>query len=86
MFRQFPELWNHVDTSEISGKPILNIIVKEKASDVHFRRDPTGEKEIVTGLRREGFDEIADRSSLQTFTEDILRDFDLFLNDLKLLQ
>ncbi len=86
MFRQFPELWNHVDTSEISGKPILNIIVKEKASDVHFRRDPKGEKEIVTGLRREGFDEIADRSSLQTFTEDILREIDLYQNDINLLQ
>lgn len=86
MFKQFPELWNHVDTSEISGKPILNVIVKEKASDVHYRRDPKGEREIVTGLRQEGIDEIADRGSLQTFTEDILREIDLYQNDINLLQ
>jgi len=86
MFRQFPELWNHVDTSEISGKPILNIIVKEKASDVYYRRDPKAEREVVSGLRQEGIDEIADRGSLQTFTEDILREIDLYQNDINLLQ
>ncbi len=86
MFRKFPLLWEHVDTSEISGKPILNIMVKEKSSEVHYRRDPKSKKEIVKGLRQNGLDEVLDQNSMMTFMEDVLREVNLYDRDINILQ
>lgn len=86
LFKKFPFLWEHVDTSEISGKAILNVMVKEKASEVYNRRDPKSTKEVVTGLRQEGVDDFADQKSMQVFIEDVLGEIDLYSNDLVLLQ
>ncbi len=86
LFRKFPFLWEHVDTSEISGKPILNIMVKEKSSEVHYRRNPKSRKEIVNGLRQNGLDEIADQNSMMTFMEDVLQEVNLYDSDINILQ
>lgn len=86
MFRKFPFLWEHVDTSEISGKPILNLMVKEKTSSVHFRKEPKTEKEIVSGVRNEGIDEMFNQESMQVFAEDVLREIDLYDGDINILQ
>lgn len=86
MFRKFPFLWEYVDTSEVSGKPILNVSVKEKLSEVYYRKNPRSKKEHVIGIRREGVDEIADQESMQTFIEDVLREVDLYDNDINILQ
>lgn len=86
MFRKFPFLWDHVDTSEISGKPILNIMVKEKSSEVHYRRDPKSRKEVVNGIKQNGLDEIADQNSMMTFMEDVLREVNLYDRDINILQ
>ena len=49
LMRNFAFLKEHIDTSDISGKPILNILVKEKFSHIDYRRDPQSEKERVEG-------------------------------------
>ena len=84
--KRFGFLREYVDTSEVSGKPILNIALREKLSSVHFRREPEAEKEYVTGLRSSGLDEVLDRQSVQTFYEDVLREVDVYDNDVTILQ
>lgn len=86
LFKQFPFLWEHVDTSEISGKPILNVMVKEKKGQIHYRKDPKTEKEVVTGLRQEGLDEMADQQNVLVMLEDFLPEIDLYNNDIDILQ
>ncbi len=86
MFKQFPFLKEHVDTSEISGKPILNVSVKEKVSRVQYRKNPKSEKEWVTGIRRTGLDDIANQENIQTLLEDVFREVDLYENDINILQ
>ena len=86
LFKKFPFLKDHVDTSEVSGKPILNVSVKEKTSDVHFRKKPESEKEMVTGIRRAGLDDFTDQDNVQVFLEDIFREIDLYENDINILQ
>ncbi|MDE6653501.1 MAG: DUF5686 and carboxypeptidase regulatory-like domain-containing protein [Muribaculaceae bacterium] len=86
LFKQFPFLWEHVDTSEISGKPILNVIVKEKLSEVHYRREPHAEKEVVTGVRQEGIDEMANQKNFSMMLEDFLPEINLYDNDIDILQ
>ena len=42
----------------MSGKPILNIAMREKASTVNYRHSDDREREHVTGLHHEGLDDI----------------------------
>lgn len=86
MMRRFPFLAEHVDTSEVSGKPFLGLMVKEKKGRQSYRRSPAAEKEVVEGLRSAGVDEIVDAASMRTFMEDVMREVDLYQNDITLLQ
>lgn len=86
MLRRHPFLAQHIDTSEVTGKPILNISIKETVTDVHYRREPRAERQIVEAVRSEGIDEIADQQSMQTFMTDVLREIDLYDNDVNILQ
>lgn len=83
---KFGFLREHVDTSAVSGLPVLILSVKEKASEINFRRDPKSEKETVTAINRVGLDDITDQESLQVFLEDIFREIDLYDNDINILQ
>lgn len=86
MVEKMPFLTEHVDTSEVSGKPFLSLMVKEKTARDSYRRSPGSEREIVTGLRSGGVDEIIDQASMRTFMEDVMREIDLYQNDITLLQ
>ncbi|MDE6453152.1 MAG: DUF5686 and carboxypeptidase regulatory-like domain-containing protein [Muribaculaceae bacterium] len=84
--RKLPFLAEHVDTSEISGKPVLPVSVRETLSRVNFRRSPQSEKTVILGQKSDGIDEIADKASMQTFMEDVLREIDLYSSDITLMQ
>ena len=84
--KQFPVLKEHLDTSELSGLPILNIALREKSSHIDYRRQPSAQKEIVSGLRNEGVDGMLDPQSMQTLYEDVLREVDIYGNDITLMQ
>lgn len=84
--KTFSFLKEYVDTSEISGKPILNVALREKLSSVHYRKEPKSEKEYVKALRTSGVDEMLDKQSMQTFYEDVLREVDVYDNDIVLMQ
>lgn len=86
LLARFPFLTEHVDTSEVSGKPILTLSVKETSSEVHSRRQPRSRHEVVTGLKSEGIDEITDQESMRTFLQDVLREVDLYDKDINILQ
>lgn len=83
---RFGFLREHVDTSEISGKPYLSLIVKEKRSKVHHRSSPERLVEIVEATRQSGIDEAVDQESMRTFLEDVMRPTNLYDRDINLLQ
>lgn len=61
--KKFSFIFEFCDTSEVSGKPILPISVKEKASRILHRKDPGAQKEIVKGFKRDGIDDVFDDES-----------------------
>lgn len=83
---QFDFLREYVDTSEVSGNPILNISVKEKISTVYNRANPRSTKEVINATRNIGIDQIVDQGSMQTFLNDVLREINIFDNDVNILQ
>lgn len=86
IIRRFPFLLEHVDTSEVSGRPVLPLSVRETLSRTDWRKSPKAEKTTIKGQRSEGVDEFVDKASMQTFMEDVLREVDLYGNDINLLQ
>ena len=86
LFKKFQFIFDYLDTSEVSGKPILNVSVKEKLSKEFFGKSPASEKEYVTGIKRAGIDEIFDEESVQRFVDDVFREVDIFSNNVNILQ
>lgn len=82
--RRFPFLAEHVDTSEMTGKPVLTMAVNEQAASVRFNNGTR--REIIKGMRQRGVDEIIDASNMQTMLADALREVNLFDRDIKLLR
>lgn len=83
---KFAFLKEHVDTSDISGMPVLPLSVKEKVSDVIYRKEPRSEKQYIRAQRSSGIDEIADFQNVQTMLEDVFREIDLYEDNINLLQ
>lgn len=83
---QFDFLREHVDTSDVTGLPVLPLSVKEKVTDVHYRRDPRSRKEYVEAISQKGIDEVADLSNVQTMVEDVFREVDLYDDNIPLMR
>ncbi len=83
---RFDFMREHVDTSDVTGKRILPMAVKEKLSEVLFRRDPEAAKEYRLAVRQQGIDEAFDAASLQTLLDDAFREIDLYQNDVAFLR
>lgn len=83
---RFDFVREHIDTSAVTGEPILPLAVKEKVSEVFYRRDPKSEKTYLLGVRSAGVDEIADAGSMQTLMEDIFREVELYDENVNILQ
>ncbi len=86
ILRNLPVLREYVDTSEVSGQPIINVSVKEKAGEVHHRASPRAEKIYISGTSRQGIDEVFNQDAVQTFLDDVLREVDIYGRDVNILQ
>lgn len=85
--KKFNFLKEHVDYSEISGRPILNFLTKEKSSEVNYRKKPESTRETVLGLKQVGLDEMtSNKDASREALEDAFREIDIYQNDVTLLQ
>lgn len=85
LLKKFQFLNEYVDTSEVTGKPILPLSIKEKVSNIYNRKNPRATREYITGLRRKGLDDLSNQEAVQTVLEDFFREIDLYSNDVTLL-
>ena len=86
ILKKFKFLHEFMDTSEVSGKRILPMSVKERVSTEYYRLSPESHKEHIKGLKRAGIDEVFDEESIQRFLEDVFREIDIFGNDVTFMQ
>lgn len=86
ILRKFKFLSDYMDTSEITGKKILPLSIKEKVSTEYFRKSPSTHKEYVTGIKNAGLDESFDQESVKRFLDDVFREIDIFGNDVTFMQ
>lgn len=85
LMRKMGFLTQYADTSDVTGKRILPIAVKEKAATRYYRQQPRSHKELVTGVKNEGLDKSFDEASIKRFIDDVIGEIDIFNNDVTLL-
>ena len=73
----------HIDTSEITGKPILTFSIREKLGDYYYRKSPHTEKTIQKAVRHNGLDEELDRNGgLSSTLDQLFTGVDIFDNEI----
>lgn len=85
LLKKFGMLREYIDTSEVSGSPILNISMREKFSTNYYRHEPKSEKEFIDGVSQRGLDDFLDEENMRILYEDFFSDIDLYQNDIYLL-
>jgi hypothetical protein len=76
---------NYMDTSEMTGKPILTLSVRESLSDVYYRKHPKTQKTIVKARQTQGVDQTVDEGGITSNLEEIFQPVNIFDNDIKIL-
>lgn len=82
---KFKFLFNYVDTSAITGKPILVVSFKESLEDVYYRKAPKSQKKVVKAIKSDGIDELLPQESVQTMLEEVFQEINIFDNEIPLL-
>lgn len=77
-------LKEHVVASPLSDTVMLPVSVKEKSSRVFYEEGRR--REIVDAVYRRGIDEFVDQAGTEMYLEDVMRDIDIFQNDITLFQ
>lgn len=84
-FKRYKFLPNYVDTSITKHQPILPFSVKEKVTDIFYRRDPKAEKRIVKGQKAAGIDQKLEQGEINSLIEETLKTVDLNDNYITML-
>lgn len=79
-------LQNYLDTSLVSGKPILNISSRELIGSDHYRKSPESHKKHIVARRRAGIDDFISEQEIDGVFEEVFKDVDIFQNDINLLR
>jgi hypothetical protein len=76
---------NYMDTSEITGKPILTLSVRETLSDIYYRKHPKTLKTIVKAKQTQGIDQTVDEGGITSNLEEIFKSINIFDNNINIL-
>ncbi len=84
--KNFDFMFDYVDTSEVSGLPVLTVALKETLSEVYYRNSPETEKHFVKAIKRDGVDEILPQESVQILLDEVFKEVDIFGDEITLLK
>ncbi len=85
IFKNFQFLFDFVDTSEITGKPILTVSIREKVSKNYYRKNPEQRRQKVEGVYHEGVDDMFSREGITAFYNEVFKEIDIFQNNITLM-
>ena len=82
--KQFAFLENYMDTSLISGEPILHISARELIATDYHSNNPERERQHVKGRRRNGIDDMFSTGEIEALYEEVFKDVDIFQDNISL--
>ncbi len=84
-FKKFQFLFDHIDTSELNGKPFLPFFIQESSSKLYYRKNPADKKEFRDGVKVTGMEEYVDSKDLTSMIEVLYQNVNIYDNDVRLL-
>lgn len=84
-FKRYEFIPKYIDTSLIDNKLILPLSVREKISEVYYRKQPKSTKKIVKGYHIEGVDKTFDTEGLDAMIKETFKDISIFDNSITFL-
>lgn len=81
---KFSFLDQYIDTSLVSGKPILHISARELIGTDYYRKDPERRRQHIKARKRNGIDDVFSAESLEALYEETFKDIDIFQNNISL--
>lgn len=78
-------LKDYVDTTRYGARPVLYVLMKEKNATQIFSDEGKTHKTVVKGRSSSGIDEALDDGNVNTMLEEILREVDIYGNDITLM-
>ncbi|MDR2474735.1 MAG: DUF5686 and carboxypeptidase regulatory-like domain-containing protein [Bacteroidales bacterium] len=81
--RGYDFLHDYTDVSKIDGKTILWLSIKERISDVYFRKKMR--KEVTKGIHYVGMDESFDQVGVDAILNELFAGINIFNNDIRFL-
>lgn len=82
--KKFKFLEEYVDTSLISGKPILYISARELIATDYYSKNPKKERQHVKGRKRNGIDDMFSTGEIEALYEETFKDVDIFQDNISL--
>jgi hypothetical protein len=83
--KKFQFVFDNLDSNQMPGKVILPLYLKETVSDVYYRKDPKGRKEITKASRHVDFEDFINNDGLGTFSEYLYQDINIYDNSVLIL-
>ena len=80
LFKGMEFIFQHVDTSNVTGKAYLPIFINEALSKVYGDNTKNAKKEIINANKNSGF---SDNQQILAFIKDLYVDYDIYDNYLK---
>ena len=84
-FKKFQFVFENLDTTKLSGKPVLPLYLKETISDTRYRKSPEAKKEIIKGSKTVAFEGYVDNQGLDAYMKYLYQDINIYDNNITML-
>lgn len=84
LYRKFKFLTDYVDTSSVTGKPVLAVSNRELLATDYYRKSPRSEKQWVKARRQAGVDEMLSKQGMEQAISVTMTDVDIYQNNITL--
>jgi hypothetical protein len=84
IYKQVDFIFDYIDTSAITGKPVLPVFNEEIIGSMYYRKSPHSEKQVIQGHKRDGLIDILPEDGVTQFIEEIFREVDIFHDNIPL--
>lgn len=80
----FKFLEQYIDTSLISGKPILHISARELIATDYYQESPERRRQHIKGRKRNGIDDMFSTGEIEALYEETFKDVNIFQDNISL--
>ena len=83
-FRRLRIIFNHLDSSDITGQMVLPVFFKESSSSVYYRNSPKSHKEYINATRMVDLHNLLDMESIENYVTDVFGNVNVYDNEIML--